>query len=196
MSPEAAYVLEKPYLTDLPEHRPPVYQAFERVVDVTGFVSLDTNRYSVPERFVGKQVTVYKYPSEVQIYLRQRHLATHPRLVGQRDAKHTLPGHHIVPGRHQHRRAPSPEEQALRGGDERLERYVGALKGRARGRGVRVFRRLLELKRSYPRAAFLAALDTALAYGMYDLGRLEQLILRHVAGDFFALDGDHDTDNE
>ena len=196
MSPEAAFVLEKPHLINLPEHRPPVYQVFERVVDVTGFVSLDTNRYSVPERFVGKQVTVYKYPSEVQIYLRQRHLATHPRLVGQRDDKHTLTGHHIVPGRHQRRRAPSPEEHSLRGDDERLDRYVGALKQRARGRGVRVLRRLLELKRSYPRSAFFAALDTALRYGMYDLVRLEQLILRHVAGDFFALDNDDDNDDE
>jgi len=196
MSPEAAYVLEKPYLIALPDHRPPVYQSFERVVDVTGFVSLDTNRYSVPERFVGKQVTVYKYPSEVRIHLRQRHLATHPRLVGQRDAKHTLPGHHVVPGRHQQRRAPSPEEQSLRGDDERLDRYVAALKGRARGRGVRVLRRLLELKRTYPRSAFFAALDTALRYGMYDLVRLEQLILRYVAGDFFALDDNDDHDGE
>ena len=196
MSPEAAYVLEKPHLINLPEHRPPVYQAFERIVDVTGFASLDTNRYSVPERFVGKQVSVYKYPTEVAIYLRQRHLATHPRLLGQRDAKHTLPGHHIVPGRHQRRRAPSPEEQSLRGDDERLDRYVGALKQRARGRGVRVLRRLLELKRTYPRSAFFAALDTALRYGMYDLVRLEQLILRYVAGDFFALDDDQDNDNE
>ena len=192
MSPEAAYVLEKPHLIALPEHRPPVYQVFERVVDVTGFVSLDTNRYSVPERFVGKQVTVYKYPSEVRIQIRERHLATHPRFIAQREAKHILPGHHIVPGRHHQRRAPSPEEHSLRGDDERLDRYVGALKQRARGRGVRVLRRLLELKRTYPRSAFFSALDIALRYGMYDLVRLEQLILRYVAGDFFALDDDHD----
>ena len=192
MSPEAAYVIEKPHLIALPEHRPPVYATYERIVDVTGFVSLDTNRYSVPERFVGKSVTVYKYPAEVRIQARERHLATHPRLIGQRDAKHIVPGHHLVPGRHQRRRAPSPEEQSLRGDDERIDRYVGALKQRARGRGVRVLRRLLELKRTYPRSAFLAALDTALHYGMYDLVRLEQLVLRHVAGDFFALDDPHD----
>ena len=38
-------------------------------------------------------------------------------------------------------------------------------------------------------------LDTALHYGMYDLVRLEQLILRHVAGDFFALDDDANDDD-
>jgi antirestriction protein ArdC len=62
MSPEAAYVLEKPYLLALPAYLPPVYQAFPRTVDVEGYAYLDTNRYSVPERLIGKQVEVYKYP--------------------------------------------------------------------------------------------------------------------------------------
>lgn len=38
MSPEAAYVLEKPQLRPLPSHLPPVYQAFTRIVDVEGYV--------------------------------------------------------------------------------------------------------------------------------------------------------------
>ena len=46
MSPEAAYVLEKPYLRPLPAHLPPVYRAFTRIVDVEGYAYLDTNRYS------------------------------------------------------------------------------------------------------------------------------------------------------
>lgn len=195
MSPEAAYVLEKPHLILLPECRPPVYETHERIVDTYGYVSLDTNRYSVPERFVGKTVTVYKYPADVRIYHRNRPLANHPRLVAQRDTKHTLPGHHLTPERQQ-RRGPSPEEQLLRGEDERLDRYVTALKHRAPGRGVRKLRRLLELKRTYPRTAFFAAIDTALAYGLYELTRLERLILRHVAGDFFSLGPEHDDDLE
>ncbi|MGI9304994.1 MAG: IS21 family transposase, partial [Gammaproteobacteria bacterium] len=42
MSPEAAYVLEKPHLQPLPAHRPPVYECLERVVDVVGYVTLET----------------------------------------------------------------------------------------------------------------------------------------------------------
>jgi len=124
----------------------------------------------------------------VQIVCRGRLLTTHPRLIGRREALHTLPGHHTTPARHQNRRAPPPEEHALTGDDDRLDRYVAELKRRAPGRGVRVLRRLLELKRTYPRTAFLSAIDTALTYGLYDLARLEPLILRRVAGDFFALD--------
>ena len=57
MSPEAAYVLEQPHLRALPAVLPPVYEVLDRVVDLYGFVSVDTNRYSVPERLVGKTVT-------------------------------------------------------------------------------------------------------------------------------------------
>ena len=188
MSPDAAYLLEKPHLQPLPEHRPPVFETYERIVDVIGYVSLDTVRYSVPERLVAKPVTVYKYPQTVKIYYRHRCIASHPRLIGQRHAKHTVPAHHTTPARHQNRRAPPLEEQLLIGDDERLGRYVAALKDHAPGRGVRVLRRLLELKRTYPRSAFLSAIDTALTYGLYDLNRLESLILKRVAGDFFALD--------
>jgi transposase len=192
MSPEAAYLIEKPYLQPLPSALPPIYQVLERVVDLYGYVSVDSNRYSVPERWVSASLTVYKYPAEIQIFHRGTLIATHPRLIDQRDAKHTLAHHHPTPQRAP--RAPALEEQLLRGDSSVLERYAGALKARARGRGVRQLRRLLEMKRTYPRAPFLAALEQALQFGLFDLGRLEVLILKQVAGDFFALDGEHFDD--
>ena len=36
----------------------------------------------------------------------------------------------------------------------------------------------------------MAAVTQALQYGMYDLNRLEQMILDSAAGDIFQLDGD------
>ena len=48
-------------------------------------------------------------------------------------------------------------------------------------------RRLLALKQSYPAEPFLAAVAQALEYGLFDLARLERLILERVAGDFFDL---------
>ena len=83
MSPEAAYVMEKPALLPLPAYLPPVYQAFTRIVDVEGYVYLDTNRYSAPARLIGKTVEVYKYPQQVKILFRHREVAWHPRLVGK-----------------------------------------------------------------------------------------------------------------
>jgi hypothetical protein len=192
MSAEAAYLIEKPHLVPLPAVLPPVYEVFERIVDLHGFVSVDTVRYSVPERLIGKPVTVYKYANQIRITLRGVDIAVHPRLIGQRDARSILPGHHSPPARRA--KLPALEEQLLAGHSLVLDRYAAALKRHAYGRGVRALRRLLELKRSYPAAPFDAALEQALQFGLFDLGRLERLILKHVAGDFFALDLAADSD--
>jgi transposase len=189
MSAEAAYVMEKPYLQPLPSVLPPVYELLERVVDLYGYVSMDSNRYSVPERLVGQSVTLYKYPAELHVYHRGLCVATHPRLIGQRDAKCTAPDHHSIPARAS--RTPGVEAQLLQEYPE-LEAYARALKQRGHGRGVRALKRLVELQRTYPRPAFEAAVKQAAYYGLYDLGRLEKLILQKVAGEFFALDDGHD----
>ena len=57
---------------------------------------------------------------------------------------------------------------------------------------MRALQRLLELQRTYPKEPFLAAVRQAAHFGLYDLGRLEKLILQQVAGEFFALNGDPD----
>jgi transposase len=187
MSPEAAYVIEKTYLQPLPAVLPPVYEVLDRVVDLNGYVSVETNRYSVPERLLGQAVTLYKYPAQIQIHHRGIAVALHPRLIGQRDARSTDPAHHPTPTRAN--RTPGIQAQLLCESPE-LEAYARALKQRGHGRGVRALRRLLEIKRTYPKEPFLAAVRQAAHFGLYDLGRLEKLILQQVAGDFFALNQD------
>ena len=85
MSPQAAYLMEKPDLLPLPPHIPPVTQIHYRVVDTQGYVHLDTNGYSVPERLLGKKVAVHKQMDQVLIFQGQRLVAEHARLIGQRD---------------------------------------------------------------------------------------------------------------
>ncbi len=191
MSPEAAYVIEQPHLQPLPDVLPPVYELLERVVDLNGYVSVDTNRYSVPERFVGKSVTACKTPAEIQIRRKDTTIAVHRRLIAVRDGRSTLPGHHTVPVRQG--RGTAREEALLLGHHPNLDRYTAALGQHGRGQGRRGLRRLIEMQRTYPAGPFIAAIGQALHYGLFDLGRLEDLILRHVAGDFFALnDSEHD----
>lgn len=191
MSPDAAYLIEKPHLQALPEVLPPVSEPLARDVDLYGFVSVDTNRYSVPERFVGKPVTVHKYLAEIQVWHRGALVASHVRRIGERDASHTLPGHHRAPNRGN---APSAPERLLLGDEHPvIAGYAAALK--QRGRGVQTLRRLLEMKRTYPAEPFLAAVEQALRYGLFDLGRLEALILKFAAGDFFRLPQEDEDDD-
>ena len=53
---------------------------------------------------------------------------------------------------------------------------------------------VVRLLREYPREPFLAAVREAAQYGLYDLDRLERMILRRVARDYFLLlDPDSDS---
>jgi hypothetical protein len=48
-------------------------------------------------------------------------------------------------------------------------------------------RQLLRLLKEYPRQPFLAAVGEAARYGLYDLDRVERMILQRVARDYFLL---------
>jgi transposase len=187
MSPDHAFVMEKPYLSPLPPYIPPIYQTLYRVVDVEGYVNVDTNRYSVPDRLIGKKVEAQKHGDRVVVVFDHKKVAEHARIMDKRDARATRPGHHRPRLREKAHLGPSPEEMALMGESEILDRYVSELRKRSSGRGIQRLRRLLNLKRDYPAEAFLAALSRALDFGLYDLARLEKLIIDHVAGDFFRL---------
>jgi hypothetical protein len=193
MSPEAAYVMEKPHLQSLPPHIPPVYQTLYRGVDVAGYVQVDTNRYSVPERLIGKEVEVHKLWDRIAIFWKHQKVADHERLIDKRETRSTAKGHHPPLNRQKAHSGPCKEEQSLLGHSDCLDRYVEEIKKHSPGRAIRQMRRLLALKRTYPAQPFLKAIEQALHYGMHDLARLEQMILSHVAGDFFNIQEDDDS---
>jgi transposase len=188
MSPEAAYLMEKPHLVPLPPYIPPVYQTLYRTVDLEGYVAVDTNRYSAPERLIGKEVEVHKLWDRIEVFFKNQKVADHPRVVDKRDTHVTAPDHHAPLHRMRTYGEPCAEEKALIGQHEWLDRFAGEIKSRSAGRAVRSMRRLLDLKRTYPHEAFEKAVLEALHYGLCDLARLEQMILSYVAGDFFSED--------
>ena len=110
-SPRAAFEQERPALRPLPAHQPAVCLIAHRVVDTEGYVHLETNRYSVPERLLGKAVEVYQYFDTVAIYFQGREVARHARAIGQRARRITAADHHGPP--RTRRRDPPPAQQAL-----------------------------------------------------------------------------------
>jgi hypothetical protein len=192
MTPRQAWLAERPSLKPLPDFTPPIYQCFSRVVDLYGFVSVDTNRYSVPQRYCGKTVEVHKMPDHVCAFLNHQKIAEHRRIIDRRDAKSIDPDHHP-----QLRKKPSQLagklQQTLTGDTDALDCYLQQLRKRSKGSAVRPMQKLLNFKRSYPKDAFDKSIKRALEYGLYDLNRLENLILSMVAGEFFNLT-DHDDE--
>ena len=131
---------------------------------------------------------VYKYPEEVRFFYKHREIAVHPRLSGKRYGRSYLSSHHTKNHMRQAHQAASKTEAELRGHCTLLDQYVSSLKKHVKGSGHRPLNRLLNLKRMYPAEAFLCALRSAEHYGLYDLNRLENLIIKSVAGNYFNLE--------
>jgi hypothetical protein len=114
-------------------------------------------------------------------------VAEHRRILNRKGTKTTLPNHHPPLNRKISHQGPSKEELLLIGKNEELDTYIKNLKERSRGRGVLNLRRLLNLQRTYPAEPFMAGISKALQYGLYDLARLEKIILNNTAGEYFDL---------
>ena len=80
-----------------------------------------------------------------------------------------------------------PEEKALIEAAPEIAPYISALKQKGRKVVTLVLRQMLRLLREYPREPFLAAVAEAARYGIYDLDRMERMILRRVARDYFLI---------
>jgi hypothetical protein len=195
-SPRELYAAERPHLKPLPVWAPPVYLLHQRLVDVEGYVSVDTNRYSVPADLIGRHVEVRQTKEQIEIYRGPRLVATHPRVIEPTGRKYRLPEHQYPRGPVSPRSDSAPEEELLRDRLPEAGEYLQALKKRSPGRATLALRRLLQLLNDYPRVPLLEALRTALAYGLFDLERVERMILRQLAHEYFQIHPDPDGDDD
>lgn len=181
--------VEQPQLRPLPLWIPPVYVLHHRIADAEGFINLHTNRYSVPYQLIGRDFEVRELADRVEIYDGPRRVAAHRRVPEPVAARVLLPEHRPPRGEGRGRRGPSPYEAQLLRLEPRLADYVTALKRRVGGQGGAALRRLLRMLADYPREPFLAAVATAQQYGLFDLPRLERLVLRQAGHHYFVLPG-------
>jgi len=186
--PRELFAVERLHLKPLPAWIPEVYRLHQRMVDVEGYVALHTNRYSVPVDWIGRRVEVRETKDKLEIQLDARHIVTHRRVVEAQQQRITLAQHRPPRGQGLKRSDPHPEQQAIVEAAPELAEYVAALKQRGHKVVGVALRQLLRLVREYPRQPLLAAVQEAARYGLYDLDRLERMILRRVAREYFLLD--------
>lgn len=195
-SPAQLLVAERPVLQPLPPYIPNVYQLHVRRVDVEGYVCLHTNRYSVPSNLIGRQVEIRENINRIRVFDGHRLVANHERIDPPSHRRVTLPEHRH-PGRRRWKPPPPlPEERALRAAAPELSQMVDILRKRHGGRAVRSVRQLHRIYLDYPTEPIIKAVRTALRYGLHDLARIEQMILRSIAGDFFRLPVNDTEEND
>ena len=185
--PSELFVTERLHLKALPAWIPEVYRLHQRTVDVEGYVSVNSIRYSAPVAWIGRRVEIRETRDSLVIELDARHIVTHDRALTPLSQRITLAEHRAPRGEGVKRNDPHPEEQALIDTAPEIAPYISALKQKGRKVVALALRQLLRLLREYPREPFLAAVAEAARYGLYDLDRLERMILRRVARDYFLL---------
>jgi transposase len=187
--PRELFATERAYLKALPIWVPPVYRLHQRLVDMAGYVSINNNRYSVPEEFLGLQVEARETKESIEIYRGPRLIASHRRVLDATGCRYSLPEHHSPRGQGVKPKPSdsSPEEKRLRQEVPEIIFYLEALKKHYSGRATLPLRRLLHMVEDYPRAPLLEAITTAGQYGLFDLERVENLILRKLAREYFLI---------
>jgi len=183
--PRELFAVERLHLKPLPAWIPEVYRLHQRTVDVEGYVSVHSIRYSVPVAWIGRRVEVRETRDKIEIELDARHLVTHVRALTPLQQRITLAEH--KPPRGAKRADPHPEEKVIAAAAPEIASYVTSLKQKSRKVVILALRQLLRLLREYPREPFLAAVREADRYGLYDLDRLERMILRRIARDYFLI---------
>jgi hypothetical protein len=193
--PRELFAVERLHLKPLPAWIPEVYRLYQRIVDIEGYVALHSNRYSVPVEWIGRRVEVRETKGKIEIQLDARRLVTHRRMADVENQRITLAEHRPPRGQRAPRPDPHPEEKAILVAAPELADYVTALKQRSRKAITLALRQLLRLVREYPREPLLGAVGEAARYGLYDLDRLERMILRRVTSEYFLLkDGAEEDD--
>ena len=75
----ALKIVKEEKLKALPHVSYKAYRMQTGIVSPTGFISFETNRYSVPSRYSHQPVSMMIYPRHIEIVIQNRPIATHQR---------------------------------------------------------------------------------------------------------------------
>ena len=186
-SSDELYRTEWPALRRLPPWLPEVYQLHQRIVDLEGYIHVDGHIYSVPYQLIGKAVEVRETKDHVRVYVGPREVAAHDKVISTTKQRKTLPAHRPPRGQPAVHVPPLPEERELAAAGAPFAEYAATLRKRAGLRWPLALRRLAQMRHDYPAQPLMAALEAAAHYGLYDLDRLERMILRNIATAYFVV---------
>jgi transposase len=181
------YRAEWPALRRLPLWLPEVYLLHQRIVDLEGYIHVDGHIYSVPYQLIGKACEVRETKDQIRVFVGPREVAVHDKVISTLKQRKTLAAHRPPRGQAAVHGSPLPEERELTAAGAPFADYARTLKQRAGLRWPIALRRLAQLRLDYPAAPLAAAIEAAAHYGLYDLDRLERMILRNIATAYFVV---------
>lgn len=187
--PRELFAVEQPALRPLPAWVPEIYALHQRIVDLEGYIHVDGHIYSVPYQLIGRPVEVRETRDHIRVFVGPRQVAVHDKAVMPGVKQRKTVAEHRPPRGQGAAAQRSPDELELAAAGAPVAAYAITLKQRA-PRWPVALRRLAQMRRDYPAAPLAAAIQTATHYGLYDLDRLERMILRNIATAYFIVPAD------
>ena len=180
------FQVEWPHLKKLPLWVPEPYQTLQSTGDLYGYVRAHTNRYSIPQSHITKQLTVRAYPKTVKVFDGHRLITEHERLPDLAKGKHTHPEHRHPRRRSQGQEArpPFPRELEIRAQGPVFAAFADGLRRKKGGRVAPSMLVLFQLLLDHPdgqdREDLVAALHEAMDLQLFDMERVEKMVLLRI----------------
>jgi transposase len=167
---------EQPLLRVLPGHPYDTARVLYKLCDIEGFITWESNRYSLPYEYVTDILPVRITEHELFIYTADlRGIARHPLVARGAQLESILDGHRPPHAE----RGPDLDQlrRAFAGLGEPATAFLAALEQHApRSAGYHA-RKVLALREGHDTGDLLAALAHALAYGALEHGAVERILL-------------------
>lgn len=180
-SPVELFAAERPQLVPLPLYVPEVYRICQRGVDSYGCVSLHSLKYPAPAAYIGKELVVRETKDRVIFLDGRNEVANLPKKTEGSPAP-PQPPH--APRRQ--KAAQLAEEGKLKALGGAMDDYLQALKTERGPRYIWSLKKLYRLLCQYKVEDLLAAVAKASAHRLFDINRLETILLRDIAArDYF-----------
>lgn len=184
-TPLERFSQEKPHLVPLPLYIPEVYQIHRRTVDAYSCVTIDEFKYPVPPVYVGREVLVRETLEKIVVLDGHREVVVHPKKAKGAPETKTAPSSSPLPRRA--RQAHLVEEPKLMALGESMAVYLDVLKKERGARYVWSLRRLFQLLCQYRAEDLLQAVACALENRIFDVRRVETILLQNLAERDFHL---------
>lgn len=174
--PNDRLLRERAFLLPLPWERPEPYRDVSRIVQTDFCVAIDTNRYSVPPRYVGRSATIRLYGDRLDVLIDGAVVAAHPRHHGRHE-RNVLPEHdddfkRATPSRR------LLQQAFIRLGEAAESYYEGLRAQRGRGAGYHL-QRILKLADRYSADAVCGAMAHAARFGNYSADAVARVLTGH-----------------
>jgi transposase len=163
--------VEKGKFLTLPRQDYPACQTRPVKANPYSQVVFETNRYSVPAVYAGKQLVLRAFPFKIEVLALDQVIASHPRSFGRErdifDPLHYLALLEQRPGAFEHAQ---PLRQWRKQWPESYERLLqGMQQAQPAGQGIREFIAMLKLHQTCPAALVEQAVTRAVQTGMFSL---------------------------